>query len=228
MSHLRSVLQFAELDRRKNAGRLVDPAARVDYAKRCLSPLAVEFESARAEWRRRYGVEDTMDRKRIEAALNLAASFENPARLKDLVALRQTIAPGMVEERLWRKTSIAPLIPGHAPLAYETVPKALERLFEWTSSEGFNQLHPVEQATVVQTRLIEISPFEDYSDPVAVIASFSFVTARGYLLPLFRPEDTAEFYRSLSAAFEFQTEGLTVMILAACERSYDLLEGDGC
>ncbi len=60
---------------------------------------------------------------------------------------------------------------------------SLEGASRWFSTESFEELHPVEQASIALLRLFEIQPFEDRRFEMAVLAA-SLFTLRNQMPPL--------------------------------------------
>ncbi len=139
------------------------------------------------------------------------------ARLLELHRLLIGTASG---ENLLR-TGPPPLISSlHDPAPATLLPRMLELAFDWFSTEGFGELHPVEQATVVYLRLLDLHPFDDGMETTALLAA-GFYTRRAGLPPLIIPRDEVarERYRqALDAAFRMLTQPLVEFFAAMLVR----------
>ena len=143
--------------------------------------------------------------------------------IEDLFTVHQSLTGGEIEAL--RHQPLPPMSPGHQPLDPLILPAALHRFFEWTSSPSFAEMHVVEQMTVSQIRLHEISPFRHLSGTTISLFSYLFLLAGGYLLPLYELNELPEFYGALTKAFAFSTQDLVGFNLGACERAYDFVLG---
>ncbi len=124
----------------------------------------------------------------------------------------------------YRSGAARALCPNHQPLPASLVERSLERFCQWVSSPGFGELHAVEQMTLCQLRLIEISPFPRHSAVTASGFGVFFPLKAGFLLPRFLAQDAGRFWESLSQALTFSTSPLVDFNLAACQAAYDELE----
>jgi hypothetical protein len=105
----------------------------------------------------------------------------------------------------------------HDPAPASMLPRLLDLAFDWFTTEGFAELHPLEQATLVYLRLLDLSPFEGENDLTVLLAA-GFYTRRGGFpalmaplsAPLFAPEEKEEprYRQALEAAFRMLTQPL--------------------
>lgn len=109
-----------------------------------------------------------------------------------------------------RKGEPTPINAAHDPTPARLLPQMIDHAFDWFSTESFGELHPVEQATVVYLRLLDLYPFPTLTEPTARLAA-GFYTERAGLPPLviFAHEPTpAEFAQTLEAAMRMLTQPL--------------------
>ncbi|MFM8394093.1 MAG: hypothetical protein ACKOB4_09235, partial [Acidobacteriota bacterium] len=104
----------------------------------------------------------------------------------------------------------------HDPAPAVMLPRLLDLAFDWFTTEGFAELHPLEQATLVYLRLLDLSPFASENQLTALVAA-GFHTRRGgfpaLIAPLSRPEEPADpeearYRQALEAAFRMLTQPL--------------------
>ena len=110
--------------------------------------------------------------------------------------------------------SPAPIPPMH--IAY-----ALDSACQWFKADSFVELHPIEQASVVQLRLLEIYPFESANEVSALIAASLYPISKG-LPPIVISEDYQDRYLAAIVEGLKMNTGPLVEVLAAC--LYDSLD----
>jgi len=108
----------------------------------------------------------------------------------------------------------------------EHLAAAIEGACRWYSAESFAELHPVEQASIVLLRLIEIQPFENANERTALVAA-SLFTLRRELPPInISPELETTFRAALVEGFQMNTKPMVELIAEALERNrIEALEG---
>lgn len=104
------------------------------------------------------------------------ATFE-PARL---LTLHRTLTGADT----LRQTEPKPINTVHDPTPAVLLPRFLDNAFDWFSTEGFAEMHAVEQAAVVYLRLMDLHPFDALNETTALLAA-SFYVERAGLPPLF-------------------------------------------
>lgn len=101
----------------------------------------------------------------------------------------------------------------------EHLAAAIEGACRWYAAESFAELHPVEQASIVLLRLIEIQPFENANERTALLAA-SLFTLRRELPPInISPELEETFRAALAEGFQMNTKPMVELIAEALERS---------
>ncbi|MGA1367494.1 MAG: hypothetical protein ACO394_03115, partial [Blastocatellia bacterium] len=66
----------------------------------------------------------------------------------------------LTDHPLWR-TELPPLLsPLHDPVPAVLLPRMVDLAFDWFATEGFEEMHPLEQATVVFLRLLDQHPID--------------------------------------------------------------------
>jgi len=108
----------------------------------------------------------------------------------------------------------------------EHLAQAIEGACRWYAAESFAELHPVEQASIVLLRLIEIQPFENANERTAILAA-SLFTLRRELPPInISPELETTFRAALAEGFQMNTKPMVELIAEALERNMiEALEG---
>jgi hypothetical protein len=114
---------------------------------------------------------------------------------------------------LWRTSPPVLLSPLHDPVPASLLPRMVDLAFDWFASEGFEEMHPLEQATVVFLRLLDLHPFESPArTKLTALLVAGFYPQRAGLPPLVidprGAEEMARFEQSLAAAFRMLTQPL--------------------
>lgn len=130
--------------------------------------------------------------------------------LDRLLTLHRTLIAAPADADVLRKTEPPPINALHDPTPAVLLPRMIEHAFDWFSTEGFAELHPVEQAAVVYLRLLDMHPFKTATEPTALLTA-GFYTERAGLPPLVISADDitqARFAQALEAAFRMLTQPL--------------------
>ena len=180
----------------------------------------LEYELARAAAAIPAAGELTLRRSQAEELVDAVLVLDkDPTRLEpdDLLTLNRIVSDS---EEVLRNAPGPPLNPAHQPLDLAFVPTAIHRFFEWVRSPSFGEIHAIEQMTLSQIRLCEIQPFEQHSPVTIPLFCLSFLLSGGYLMPLYRVQELADYHRALEQAFLLSTEDLVRFNTRACERAY--------
>lgn len=105
------------------------------------------------------------------------------------------------------------------PAPAENLPAMVDSACQWYTAESFTELHPIEQASIVFLRLIEIQPFEQGNERTALVAA-SLFTLRSELPPIIiNPEMHAAYRAALDEGIRMNTKPMVELIAEAIERS---------
>lgn len=163
-----------------------------------------------------------------QAAELISAWAATPEFIFDLAHLLEShrvlagAAPGA---DVLRQTEPLPLNPLHDPVPALLLPRMLDNAFDWFSTEGFKEMHAVEQAAVVFLRLLDLHPFPQLSETTALLAA-SFYTERAGLPPLFvfNDEVTLQRYANVTeTAFRMLTQPLVEFFVELLQRAMSLV-----
>lgn len=95
----------------------------------------------------------------------------------------------------------------------------LQSAFFWFTAESFLELNPIEQAAIVLLRMIEIQPFEDANDRMAITAASLFLM-RSELPPLIIRTDRFAVYRAaVEESFQSNTKPMVELVAQATEET---------
>jgi Fic family protein len=105
------------------------------------------------------------------------------------------------------------------PVSAEHLPALLESACRWYTAESFAELNPLEQASIVLLRLIEIQPFEEANERTALVAA-SLFTLRSQLPPIIiKPEMDSVYRKARDEGMQMNTKPLVELVAEAVERS---------
>jgi Fic family protein len=103
--------------------------------------------------------------------------------------------------------------------APEHLPAILESACQWFTAESFAEFHPVEQASLVLLRLIDIQPFEHANERTALVAA-SLFTLRSELSPIIiKPEMHSAYRNALDEGVRMNTRPMVDVVAEAVEKS---------
>lgn len=105
------------------------------------------------------------------------------------------------------------------PAAPEHLPALIESACRWYTAESFGELNPVEQASIVLLRLIDMQPFEQANERTALVAA-SLFTLRSELPPIIiKPEMDSAYRNALDEGTRMNTKPMVETVAEAVERS---------
>jgi len=162
-----------------------------------------------------------------ESACNVGDARESltlPTK-KALLRLHEVMFAGREGAGSLRWSVMASIIPGQDCPAPEFVGRSLDNFEGWLTADSFMEIHPVEKAALVVTRLIDIWPFEFGNLTTAVLFCNHFL-AEAHLPPfLILPENVEEFDQVLEPAITMQTQPLVIAIYKSMQRELNLVGG---
>ena len=112
------------------------------------------------------------------------------------------------------------------PAKPEHLPVLIGSACAWYTAESFVELNPIEQASIVLLRLIDLQPFERANERTALVAA-SLFTMRSELPPIIIKPELAPGYRNaLDEATRMNTKPMVEAIAEATEKTLEeLIEG---
>jgi Fic family protein len=154
------------------------------------------------------------------------------------IEIYRTLVGAPEGQDVLRKTEPVPLNPMHDPAPAVIVPRMLENAFDWFSVESFAELHPVERASVVFLRLLDLHPFPTAPRTTALLLASFYTESAGFppLIISSDPATTTAFGNALDAAFRMLTQPLVelfarmlieTMTLATVEEPEEPVEEEG-
>jgi len=194
-STLRTRLQFADLDGLKG----VDTASVWEKSDKCIEQL----ENASNVREARVGIKETTKAGLLEMH---AVLFNNRERAGQL-----------------RHKPVKPLYRGHDCPDPQFIDHSLDNFFDWLTAESISEIHPIEKAAFVLTRIVDIWPFEFGNLTVAIMGANIFLGQAG-LAPFFvLPQHVKEFDAVIGQAMTIETQPLVNTIYKTIKREMEAL-----
>jgi len=194
-STLRTRLQFADLDRMKG----VDTTPAWEKSDRYIAQL----EDAANVREARLAAKETTKAGLLQMHAALFGNREGAGQLRHAPA--------------------KPLYRGHDCPDPQFIEHSLNNFFYWLSAESVSEIHPIEKAALVLTRIIDIWPFEFGNLTVAIMSANIFLGQAG-LAPFFvLPQHTKEFDTVIAQAMTIETQPLINAIYRTVKQEMDAL-----
>lgn len=133
-----------------------------------------------------------------------AADAEVKLDVARLLELNRTLTSS---EQIFREIEATPINAAHEPPIARTVPRLLDNAIGWFATEGFAQMNPIEQATLVHLRLLDLQPFAAANFQTAILAA-SYYIERADLPPLLFDPTDARYAAALESGFRMLTQHL--------------------
>ncbi|HKS41368.1 MAG TPA: Fic family protein, partial [Blastocatellia bacterium] len=103
------------------------------------------------------------------------------------------------------------------PVPVEHLPAIIENACQWYTAESFDELNPIEQASIVFLRLMEIQPFERANLQTALAAA-SLFTLRSTLPPvIIKPERKSAFLNAIEESRRTNTKPMVELMADAAQ-----------
>jgi Fic family protein len=116
-----------------------------------------------------------------------------------------------------------PLYRGHDCPDPQFIDRSLDNFFHWLTAESITEIHPIERAALVLTRVVDIWPFE-FGNITLAIMSANLVLRDAGLSPFFvLPEHAKEFNIVLTQAMSIETQPLVNAIFGTIKREMQSL-----
>lgn len=140
---------------------------------------------------------------------------------ESLIALHRRLFEGQPGAGQFRKTALAAVFRGQDCPEPEYIGQSLDNFVAWFGTDGFGELHPIQQTALALTRLIDIWPFAIGNRTAGVVYANQFLTRSGIPPFFILPGEQREFDEILAHAISMQTEGLVRAIYKCIERELD-------
>lgn len=161
---------------------------------------------------------------RMEGAANVeeARTAAEPAKVT-LLALHSILFRGREGAGSLRQEPVKSLYRGQDCPEPQFIDHSLDNFIHWLSAESVGEIHPIEKAALVLTRIVDIWPFEFGNLTVAAVFSNLFLQQAG-LAPFFvPPEQMKEFNAAIAQAVTIETQPLVNIIYKRVKQEMEAL-----
>jgi hypothetical protein len=122
-----------------------------------------------------------------------------------------------------RQTLIAGRYRGQDCPEPQFIDRSLDNFFMWMSAESLAEIHPIEKAALVLTRIVDIWPFDVGNLTTAVVLANAFL-AEARLAPFFViPQHMPEFDKIVAQAVTIETQPLVNAIYRTIKQEMETL-----
>src|SRR5690242_4783480 len=122
-----------------------------------------------------------------------------------------------------RQTSLAPLFRGQDCPDPEFIDRSLDNFFHWLTAESVAEIHPIERAALVLTRLADIWPFDTGNLTSAVMLANIGLRQAGFSPFFVLPEHKKEFNTTVAQAMAIEMQPLVNAIYNCVKREMEAL-----
>jgi len=124
---------------------------------------------------------------------------------------------------LLRQSALKPIFRGHDCPDPQYIGRSLDNFFSWLTAESLSEIHPIERAALVLTRIVDIWPFDVGNLTVAIMLANVGLRQAG-LAPFFvLPEHRKEFTTVVAQAMAIETQPLVNAIFNCVKREMEAL-----
>jgi hypothetical protein len=109
------------------------------------------------------------------------------------------------------------------PAPPERLAAVVEGACRWFTAGSFEELHPVEQASIAHLRLMEIQPFAEDNEQLSLAAASLFSMRSGLPPVIISPDAAAEYGAALGEGFRMNTRPLVDLLARMAENALDLM-----
>jgi len=122
-----------------------------------------------------------------------------------------------------RQTSLAPLFRGQDCPDPQFIDRSLDNFFHWLTAESVAQIHPIERAALVLTRLVDIWPFDTGNFTSAIMLANIGLRQAGFAPFFVLPEYKKEFTTTVAQAMAIEMQPLVNAIYNCVKREMEAL-----
>ena len=161
----------------------------------------------------------------FEGAINVREARETVQEItkSHLLQAHAILFGGREDAGTWRHTSMKPLYRGQDCPNPQFIERSIDNFVAWLSAESVSEIHPIERAALVLTRVADIWPFQFGNLTMALIAANACLGQAGLTPFFFGPEHAKEFNTTVAQAMAIETQPLVNAIYKAVKREMQTL-----
>ena len=141
----------------------------------------------------------------------------------DLLRVHSILFTGREGAGRLRLQSRKPLYRGQDCPDPQFIERSLENFSNWLTAESVSEIHPIERAALVLTRVADIWPFDFGNLTVAILAANVCLRDAGFSPFFFPPEFAKEFNTVIAQAMAIETQPLVNVIYKTVKREMEAL-----
>jgi hypothetical protein len=141
----------------------------------------------------------------------------------NLLLAHGMIFTGRENAGMWRHTPMRPLYRGQDCPDPQFIERSIDNFVAWLAAESVSEIHPIERAALVLTRIADIWPFQFGNLTIGLIAANMCLRQAG-LGPFFvSPQHAKEFNTTVAQAMSIETQPLVNAIYKTVKREMQSL-----
>jgi Fic family protein len=122
-----------------------------------------------------------------------------------------------------RQSIVKPLYRGHDCPEPQFIDRSLDNFFGWLTAESISEIHPIEKAALLLTRIVDIWPFEFGNLTVAIVFANLHLREAGFAPFFVLPEHVREFNTVVAQAMTIEMQPLVNAIYKTIKREMEAL-----
>jgi hypothetical protein len=158
--------------------------------------------------------------EQFEGAVNVRQARQAIPELTkpNLVGAHSILFSGRDRAGTLRRDAIKPLYRGQDCPDPQFIERSLDNFINWLTAESVSEIHPIERAALVLTRIADIWPFDFGNLTVAIMAANVCLHDAGFAPFFFPPAYAKEFNTVVAQAMAIETQPLVNAIYNAVKR----------
>jgi len=163
--------------------------------------------------------------EQLEGATNARRARETVREMNKsaLLELHSILFAGRDRAGELRRQSIKPLYRGQDCPDPQFIDRSLDNFSHWLTAESVLEIHPIERAALVLTRIVDISPFEFGNLTVAIVFANMGLRETGFAPFFVPPEHVKEFQTAVGQAMTIEMQPLVNAIYKTIKREMEAL-----
>jgi len=141
----------------------------------------------------------------------------------NLLRAHAILFSGRENAGILRREPLIPVYRGQDCPPPQFIDRSLQNFFNWLSAESVSEIHPIERAALVLTRIVDIWPFEFGNLTVGLISANVCLGQAGLAPFFFPPERAKEFNTVVAQAMVIETQPLVNAIYKSVKREMEAL-----
>jgi len=165
--------------------------------------------------------------EQFEGAINLSQAREAVHELTkpSLLQAHSLLFGGRDGAGVFRRTRQKPLYRGQDCPDPEFIERSVDNFLNWLTAESISEIHPIERAALMLTRVADIWPFEFGNLTMGILAGNVCLRQAGLAPFFFPPERAKEFSTIVAQTMAIETQPLVNAIYKTVKREMEALAG---